>query len=640
MDKEYYKYFEEDLVDRSLDKSQKPEDMRGRLVAFAGAMVIAFSVLLGRLWFMQVMDGPNYQKLAESNRRRVIPIEAPRGYIYDRNRKIFISNRPGLAISVLPTVVQVNKEVLERLAKLTGLSVKEITDKLSEKNADPLKPRIIKRDVDKRVVAYLGEHQSDFPGVDLTVETIREYPFGNLAAHLVGYLGEASEQELKEKKSEGYDMGDVVGKAGVEKTYEWALRGTKGSQQVEVNAAGRPLRILKSITPNPGHNLVLTLDLDLQQTAEKGLADAINVARQGKYKKANAGAAVVLDPRNGEVLALASYPSYDPKLFLGGISSKNWAVLTDKSSGYPLNDRAIMATYPPGSTFKMITAIGALSDGLTTPERVFVDSGTWSVFGEQWAKKCWLSSGHGSIDFISAIAQSCDTVFYQLGYEFEMKGGERLQYWARDVFGLGNPTGIDLPSETVGRVPDRKWKKEFNKEYPEYQTWYPGDTVNISIGQGDLLVTPLQLALSYAAIANGGNLYKPHVVRAVVNNDGKVIYEVKPEARRKIPVGPEAIAVMKAGLGRVTRDGTASGAFSGFPVPVAGKTGTSEVQGKDDFAWFVGYAPADDPKYLAVVVVEQGGHGGSAAAPVVRSILAKALDIKEESMIKAEDISR
>lgn len=640
MNREYYKYFEEELSDRPLDKSQKPEDFGRRIAALVAISVVIFSILLGRLWFMQVMAGESYQRMAENNRRRIVPIEAPRGYIYDRNRKVVVSNRPGLAISVLPTVVQMNKDVIERLAKLTGLTSKEIKDKLSEKSADPLKPRIIKRDVDKKTVAYLEEHQSEFPGVELTVETIREYPHGNLAAHVVGYLGEISEDELEEKKSEGYEMGDIVGKAGVEKTYEWALRGSKGSQQIEVNAAGRPLRILKTVTPNPGHDLVLSIDLELQKEAEKGLAEAIKTAKRGKYKKADAGAAVVIDPRNGEVLALASYPTYDPKLFLGGISSKDWATLNDKSSGYPLNDRAIMSGYPPGSTFKMITGAGALADGLTTPRRIFVDTGTWNVFGEKWAKRCWLSSGHGAIDFVSGIAQSCDTVFYQLGYEFYKKGNERLQYWARDVFGFGRPTGIDLPSEAEGRVPDAKWKKEFNRDYPEYQQWFPGDTVNMAIGQGDLLVTPLQLAVAYGAIANGGTVYKPHVAKEVVNSEGKVVYEVKPTAIRKIPVPPEAIAAMREGLHQVTVSGTAAAAFSGFPMPVAGKTGTAEVQGKDDFAWFVGYAPADDPKYLAAVVIEQGGHGGSAAAPVVRSILAKALNVNEEFMVKAEDYSR
>lgn len=638
--KDYYRYFEEELTDSSLDKSQKPEDFRGRMAAFVVVTAIVFSILLGRLWFMQVMMAESYEKLAENNRRRVIPIEAPRGYVYDRNNKVLVSNRPGLGISVLPTVVQMNKGVVDRLAKLTGMSVKEINDKLAEKSADPLKPRIIKRDVDKNLVAYFGEHQSDFPGVELTVETIREYPFGNLAAHVIGYLGEISEEELKEKKSDGYDMGDAVGKAGVEKSYEWALRGTKGSQQVEVNASGRPLRLLRNISPNPGHNITLTIDVELQKAAEKALSDAIAGAKAGKYKKADGAAAVVLDPRNGEVLALASYPNYDPRLFLGGISSKNWQALNEKSSGYPLNDRVIMSAYPPGSTFKIITGLGAYADGLTNSGRTITCTGVWKGFGDQWAQSCWLKSGHGTLDFVSAIAQSCDVTFYQFGSEFERGGQERLQYWARDAFGIGRPTGIDLPSEALGRVPDRKWKKEFNKGFPEYQTWYPGDTVNMAIGQGDVLMTPLQLAVAYSAVANGGTLYKPRVVKNVINADGKEVHRFDSEAKSKIPASAEAIAAVRTGLNEVITSGTAAGVFAGFPVTVAGKTGTAEVLGKDDFAWFVGYAPADDPKYLAVVVVEQGGHGGSAAAPAVRSILAKALNITEESTVQVEDSSR
>ncbi|MCL5291841.1 MAG: penicillin-binding protein 2 [Actinobacteria bacterium] len=639
MNREYRKYIEEEIAGKSLDKSQKPEDIKGRLFGFVVFAVLVFSVLLGRLWFMQVMQGESYQKQADSNRRRIIPIDAPRGYIYDRNHKVLVSNRPGLAISVMPTIAQVNKGVIDRLAVLTGMTTKEINDKLSATNADPLKPRVIKRDVDKKIVAYISEHQADFPGVDLTVETIREYPLGNLSAHVVGYLGEISNDELKAKKSDGYDMGDVVGKTGVEKAYEWALRGTKGSQQVEVNAAGRPLRVLKNITPNPGHDLILTIDIGIQEAAEKALANGIAEAKAGRFKKANAGAVVVMDPTNGEVVALASYPTYDPNLFLGGISSKNWETLTNPSSGYPLNDRAIMAAYPSGSTFKVITGIGALADGLTTASRTINCTGTWTGFGAEWAKSCWLKSGHGNVDFISAVAQSCDSYFYQLGYEFEKKGGERLQYWAR-VFGIGKQTGIDLPSEATGRVPDKKWKKEFNKDFPEYQTWVPGDTVNMAIGQGDLLLTPLQLAMDYSAVANGGTIYKPHTVRSVVNSDGKVVYDNKPVVTQKLPVSQEAIATMKEGLKQVVANGTAAGLFSGFPMPVAGKTGTAEVQGKDDFAWFAGYAPADNPKYVAVCVIEQGGHGGSAAGPVVRSVLAKALNVQEQGMVKAEDASR
>ncbi|MHB0976545.1 MAG: penicillin-binding protein 2 [Candidatus Aquicultorales bacterium] len=640
MKREYYKYFEEDLIDKSLDKSQKPDDIRGRLVVFVAVAAVVFSVLLGRLWFMQVISGESYARQADTNRRRVISMEAPRGYIYDRNKKMLVANRPGIAISLLPTVVQVNKGVIDRLAALTGMSAKEINNKLNEKNADPLKPRIIKRDVDKKTVAYIAEHQSEFPGVDLTVETIREYPMGNLGAHIVGYLGEISDEELKKKKDDGYEMGDVVGKAGVEQTYEWALRGTRGSQQVEVNAVGRPLRILRTITPNPGHNLVLSLDVTLQEAAEKALAEGINVARQGKYKKANAGAAVVMDPRNGEILALASYPAYDPRLFLGGISSINWAAMTDDSSNYPLNNRAIMSGYPPGSTFKIVPALGALGDGLATPSRVFQDSGKWSVLGEEWSKWCWLKSGHGAIDFISGIADSCDSVFYQLGYEFERMGTERLQYWARDVFGLGKVTGVDLPSETPGRVPTKAWKQDFNKDFPEFQIWYPGDTINMSIGQGDVLATPLQMAAAYSAIANGGTLYQPHVVKSVINNDGKEIYAFQPKANANLPVDASAVAAIQEGLRQVIVRGTASGAFAGFPVAISGKTGTSEVQGKDDFAWFVGYGPSDNPQYVVAVVIEQGGHGGAAAAPVVRSILAKAFNVNEQSMIKAEDESR
>jgi penicillin-binding protein 2 len=311
-------------------------------------------------------------------------------------------------------------------------------------------------------------------------------------------------------------------------------------------------------------------------------------------------------------------------VFLGGISQAEWKALTDKASEYPLNKRAVMGAYPPASTFKVVTGLAGLEAGITYSGKRYTCNGKWVEMGEQWPKWCWKRTGHGSVTFEGGIEESCDTVFYEIGYEFYKRKKEELQAFARS-FGLGSKLGIDVPGELKGRVPDAAWKKEYNRDYPEWQTWLPGDTVNLAIGQGDMLVTPLQMTAVYAGIANGGTVMRPHVLKDVLDADGGVARSYRPEPVARISVAPEHLAVMHRALVRVTESGTAAGAFRGFGVAVAGKTGTAQVAGKDDFAWFCAYAPAGSPRYAVAVVVEQGGHGGSVAAPAARNILAKLL---------------
>jgi len=615
------------------------ERIQVRLTAFGIFALIVFSVLLGRLWFLQVLTGRELTALAEGNRIRSVPIRAPRGIIYDRNGEILVDNRPGLSVSLVPSVVEQNEGLVKRLSSVLEMSPKDIEKKLREKAADPLKPRVIKEDVDEKTVVYLKEHQADFPGVKIQVEATRDYPSQGLAAHVVGYVGEISEDELKEKEYQNCSLGDIIGKTGVEREYELFLRGETGLQKLEVNASGDPLKILSSKDPVPGHNLVLTIDKDIQQETEKALAQAISLAHKQKYPNAQAGAAVVMNPKTGEIIAMASYPSYEPSLFVGGISSKDWERLTAKESNYPLNNRAITCSYPPGSTFKVVTGIAGLVENIIPGNAHFRCAGKWTGMGGKWAKYCWRRSGHGSVNFNSAVIQSCDVFFYEIGYKFYKTGQEKLQEWARK-FGLGSLTKIDLSFEAAGRVPDKAWKKEWNKNNPEFQTWMPGDTVNLAIGQGDLLVTPLQLANVYAVIANGGTLFRPHVAKTLLTSDGKVSHEFGPEQVRDVGVDEGTIKTLQRDLELVCRQGTAEGAFSGFSEPVAGKTGTAQVRGKDDFAWFACYAPVDDPQYVVVIMVEQGGHGGSTAAPAARQILSKIFDIPYEPIKGLVDSSR
>lgn len=631
------------LVDSSLDKNIKPEDVRPRLVILMFVAFAIFIILVTRLWFLQVMGGQRYMELAEGNYIRTIPVDAPRGLILDRNGKVLVNNRPSIGVSVSPTITEKHPEVLIKIAKVLNMPVKEIKEKLTETKTDPLKPRVVKRDIDDKTLAYVEEHKMDLPGVDVITESIRGYPNGVLGAHIFGYLGEISEEEMAKLNDAGnYMLGDITGKTGVENIHEGLLRGQKGSQQMEVNAAGRPLRMIKDQEPVPGHNLMLTIDLDIQRASEQALQEAIKRARKGPVEKfkADGGSVVVLDPRNGEVLAMTSYPTYNPELFIGGISKKNWQKMLDKKNRYPLNNRALMA-YPPGSTFKPVTFMGALEDRLVSKRETFSCGGKWYGLGKKWAKGCWDRAGHGEVGLLTGMAESCDVVFYELGHRFYKQANERLQYWSK-VFGFGSQTGIDLPTEAKGRVPDKAWKREWNRNNPDYQAWYPGDTVNMAIGQGDLLVTPLQIASFYAAIANGGTLYRPHLSKAMMSWDANIKREFKPkpEDKRRITISKDIVKYTQSSLLRVTTQGTADGAFAEFSEQVAGKTGTAQVRGKDDFAWFVGYAPVDEPRFVVIVLVEQGGHGASTAAPAARKILSTALGIEDEGVGFVYDRSR
>ncbi|MBI4744926.1 MAG: penicillin-binding protein 2 [Actinobacteria bacterium] len=597
------------------------ETTQKRLAFFTIFMVIVFSIILVRLWFLQVIEGETYAKIAEENRIRLVAIPALRGVIYDRNKNILVDNKASLAVSFTPGKKRGDIEVINRLSQILGMSVSEIEAKINENKSDPLAPKIIKSNLDEKTVAFIKEHQIDLPGVNIETESVRDYPNGITAAQILGYLGEISESELKEREYSSYVLGDIIGKTGIEKQYESFLAGEKGGQQLEVDASGSPIRILSNKDPVPGHSVMLTIDKSIQQAAEQALIDAINVSHKQKYPKAQAGAAVVLDVRNGEVIALASYPTYDPTYFSGGrISFAKWQSLNSKSSNYPLRNRATMSSYPPGSTFKPIVGLGALAEGITTPTKGYLCTGRWYGLGQKWAKNCWKKGGHGKLNFNRGVIVSCDTVFYEIAYRVQKKGGEKLQLWARN-FGLGSETGVDLPFEVSGRVPDKAWKKEWNKNNPRNQAWVPGDTVNMAIGQGDLLVTPLQLTNAYAAIANGGTLFKPKIAKNVLSFEGQVSYQFKPEEIKKLPLNSATLKVMQDDLEKVTKEGTATNAFVDFPIPVAGKTGTAQVKGKDDFAWFVGYAPANKPEYAVLVMVEQGGHGASVAAPAVRQII-------------------
>lgn len=597
-----------------------------RIKTLAGIATALLAILLGRLWLLQGAWGSDYKKLAEENRIRNISIDAPRGEILDRNGKPLVKNRLAVTLTLSPRHAK-DKKLLRRLSKLLNMSLNEIDKQVNNVKVSPIEPRIIRRDVSKEVMAYIEEHDDKFPGVELKVEAIRDYPNGKLAAHVVGYLGEASEEELSKPEFKKYDRGDLVGKSGIELQSESLLSGNKGTEFVEVNAAGRLIKVIDNKDPDPGNDVVLTIDKDIQKYAEDALSETISGAKKTKYPKASAGAIVVTNT-TGEVLAMASWPTYDPKMFVGGISTAQWKTLTDKKSEYPLTNRAIMSGYAAGSTFKLVTAIAGFKTGVLTTGTTVVCRGRWTGLGTRWPKWCWDRVGHGVKNLEGALRVSCDTFFYEIGHRLYGLGEEDLQKWARKL-GFGIETGIDLPSEVAGRVPTAAWKKAWNKNYPENQAWFPGDTVNMAIGQGDLLVTPLQIADVYTAVANGGSLYKPHIIKSVIGLHGRSIYEAPNEKVGQLDLTETEMASIKRGLRRCIVDGTAEGAFIGFPLEVSGKTGTAEVVGKDDFSEFVCYAPSDDPEYIVSVVIEQGGHGGSAAGPAARKVLSDIYGIND-----------
>jgi penicillin-binding protein 2 len=614
------------------------ENLQRRIAVLGIIIVIAFVVLFSRLWFMQIVSGNAYNKKAEGNRIREISIPAPRGKILDRNGKVLVQNRSSLTISVVPAELKDQKKaVIGRLSRLLGMGEKEIAYRLEKSQSPNRRAVLLKSDVGDEVVTYVREHQADFQGVIAGTSPVREYPYSTLAAHVIGYLGEINPETLKAKKNKGYEAGDEIGLSGVEATYDEELRGKVGNYRLEVDAQGNSIRTISRTEARAGENLQLTIDEDVQTLVEAALKTGVDIARTRNYPEAKTAetakylatgaSAVVMSPKTGEVIAMASYPSFNLNDFVGGISEKIWKELNDPKNMYPMNNRAIMSQLPPGSTFKMVTAMSALQEGVVSQNVAFDCENVFTLGAfKDYPKYCW--STHHNIDFFNGIVQSCDIVFYNLGYSFwtrqQQNQGKPLWEYARD-WQLGRLTGIDLPSEQSGRIPSPEWKKDFNKKNPAYQAWYPGDTVNMAIGQGDILTTPLQMAYTYAGLADGGKFVRPHLMQSLQNVDGKVVKQTQPETVSELQLDPNNVNfVTQALTGVVQGKGTASATFQGFPVqqvPVAAKTGTSEIAGKQPTAWFVCFAPANDPQYVVAVAIEQGGHGGESAAPVARRIL-------------------
>jgi len=626
--------------------------LRARLSVLSVIVAVLFLALSSRLWYLQVLAGDRYGDLAEGNRVRQVVVEAPRGRILDRDGRVLVRNRAAWAVTVKPSDLGDRRLVLGRLARVLGTTRATLEARLADYTGSPLRGIPVAEDVPMDQLFYLTEHADRFPGVAPEVLALREYPFATAAAHVLGYVGEISAEELKQKRFRGYRAGDIVGKAGVELTYDKWLRGRNGVQDLEVNAAGEVVRALGGRPPAPGRDLRLAVDLDVQRTAEQALAEGMRAARtlpdrqRGGTYPAPAAAAVVLDPDDGAVLALASLPQYDPRRFVGGISRRDFARYSD-DPGKPLLHRAVQSVYPPGSTWKPFTALAGLRSGVITPSTTYNCPGSFTI--GNYTKRDWTPRGHGTVALSDSLRLSCDVYYYNLGAAFgageraeEDRGekvDEKMQATARG-FGFGRQPDLDLPYGAEGTVPTREWRKRFwernKREYCAgssalYQElcrdgwrWQGGDNLNIAIGQGDMQVSPLQLALGYAAVANGGTVYRPHVGQAVIDPvSGRAVRTVSPRVEGVARVPGGALAAVGQALATVPTGGTATSAFAGFPLdrfPVAGKTGTADLPPKAPFAWFASFAPVGNPQYVVVVMVEEGGHGGESAAPVARAI--------------------
>lgn len=567
---------------------------RQRLLALSIIIATMTGILLGRLWQIQVLQGAHYLRQSEENRIRDYVLTAPRGVIYDRKGRPLVTSRPSFTVAILPLELRTPTEVLARLAPMLGMAPNEIRARIESNRARPFEPIRVKRDVGTRTVAMIEENRMDLPGVIILAEPVRNYLHGKMAAHVLGYIGEIDEDELRARRNDGYKLGDLIGKSGIERQYESVLRGVDGRLRMEVDALGRPLRVLARVPEVPGRPIVLSLDLDLQRAAFEGLRES-GLGR---------GAVVALDPRNGEVLAMASIPSYDPNLFATGISLKAWQALSTHPLK-PMLNRATSTAFEPGSVFKLVTATAALEHGIVTRNSTFNAPGYFRL--GRWVfhdLKAW-----GTVNFITGIANSINVVFYTLGYRL---GGEELARYAR-LFGLGERTGIDLPAEVGGLIPSPSTKQQLVGE-----PWFPGDSVNMSIGQGAVTVTPMQVARMMAAMASRGLLYQPRVLLIARDRDGAV-RRTEPVLQRRIALSASTFATLYEGMRAVVERGSGkAAAVKG--VPIAGKTGSAENPRGKPHAWFAGFAPVQAPRVVVVAFVEHGFRGGLSAAPIVRKV--------------------
>jgi len=586
-------------------------------------VLVVFGILILRLWFLQIVNGAAYRAKSEHNRIRLQDIAPFRGMILDRKGRVLVDNRPSYDLYVIPEEIQDRSQLLDRLSRFGDLDLKHaerILDKAGR--GYPFKPVCLRRGISRDELAKIETHRFDLPGVMIKVRPERHYSFEGLASHVLGYLGEISEEQLRGGQFRNNKSGDLIGKTGVERKWQALLNGVRGGEQVEVDAAGRRIEVISRRAPVSGANICLTIDKDLQELAEKLLS--------GKH-----GAIVAMDPLNGEVLALASSPSYDPNMFIKRIDARTWQNIVS-SKDFPLQNRALTGQYPPGSIFKIVVALAGLEEGVITPEEEIFCNGTFSLGKQKY--RCWKRYGHGKVNLHKALVESCDIYFYTLGRRL---GVDKIAQYAKRL-GLGNRTGLDLGQEKSGLIPTSEWKLR-RWGVP----WQAGETVSTSIGQSFVLTTPIQIATLISAVFNGGRIFTPQVTKWVRKTDGESLFEFSPKSPRNAGIREEYLDLVKDALVGVVNQPHGTGSKARLKdLIVAGKTGTAQVvalkkekvskRGSKiprkfrDHAWFVAVAPADTPRIAVSVLIEHGGHGGSAAAPIAKELIKAYLHKKIE----------
>lgn len=574
-----------------------------RLHTLLVVCLVLFAVLLGRMVYLQLWRGDYYAKQSDGNRLRQSRILAPRGIIYDSEGKELVNNLPGYAV-VLQKQSSYKPETLQRLSNLLQMPVEEINAKIkaSENFYEPI---MLKNNLDQQMVTKIEEQRRYMPEVMLSVQPIRNYPYHELAVHALGYVGEVSAYEIEQGLFKNITQGSLVGKAGLEKTYDKYLRGEDGAFMEEVDVAGNVVKHYDSVQPIPGKNLKLTIDYELQKELEAFTDKHLAFLRSsGIAPGARAAAVVAIDPRNGAVRAMVSRPGYDPNWFVHGISSKNWNSINNDPN-YPMNNKVITGEYPPGSTFKIVTGSAAFE-----LKKVGLDEPIFDGGFHPMVPTMGNAGGEvlGWLTFIKALAMSDNVYFYELGYRV---GIDNIEKYAH-IFGFGERTGIDLEGESKGLVASKKVKRKIWDE-----DWRLGDTFNAAIGQGFNLTTPIQLSVMLSIVANGGTKYQPYLVDSIINSDGSLFEKPKRAEGKHIDVSQQTIDYIRMGMSATTQEGGTASYFAGLPKPIAGKTGTAENSHGRDHGLFVAYGPVDDPELVVVCIVEQGGFGSIAAGPIV-----------------------
>ncbi|HEV8376720.1 MAG TPA: penicillin-binding protein 2 [Candidatus Polarisedimenticolia bacterium] len=614
--KDFKDYYEERRLQRRI----------GFIFVLMAGLFLAY---LSNLWYLQVVNGENYRRLADNNRLRQVVENPLRGVLLDREGRPIVRNRIAFNVLLDREKIQHLDETVRSLALILNLPEQTVRERIDRyRNRPTFEPVIVKEDVDLAEAAYLESRRLEFPEVSVAIEPKRSYEDGDLAAHALGYVGEISESQLGKTRYAGYQLGDVVGKAGLESFYDAQLAGEKGWKQVIVNSLGREMRELPvGKRPVPGNALRLTLDLDLQEELESAFQDKM-------------GSAVFLDPDSGEVLAIVSKPSFDPNIFARRFSAEEWKSLMN-SETHPLQNRAIQSKFAPGSVFKIVMAIAALESGKASPARTDSCPGYAVIYGRRFL--CHQEGGHGTLAMVEAIKKSCNVYFYHLGRDL---GIELISQWAHRL-GFGQPTGVDLMHEEGGTVPDAAWKRRTRNE-----PWYPGETISVSIGQGALEVTPMQMASFASVIGNGGTFYRPHLLRSREIRGGVEEGIRPPEVLGQLGLKPSTLQVIKQAMWEVVNQG-GTGTKAAIPdKDVCGKTGTAQVvkasagvkseklaESIRDNAWFVGFAPRDHPRIAFAVFVERGGHGGESAAPIAQRVMLKFFE-KIDRPVETRPIAR